>query len=74
VINRFRATRRRRANVLDPRPRKTIKEFSAIDGAFLIRGDGVILNAGRLPGAARQADDPCPQGLGAATKPQQGIT
>ena len=33
-------------NILDPLLEETIKEFSAIDGAFIIRGDGVILAAG----------------------------
>jgi DNA integrity scanning protein DisA with diadenylate cyclase activity len=33
-------------NILDPTLRETIKEFSWLDGAFVIRGDGTIHSAG----------------------------
>jgi DNA integrity scanning protein DisA with diadenylate cyclase activity/mannitol/fructose-specific phosphotransferase system IIA component (Ntr-type) len=33
-------------NILDPTLSETIKEFAFIDGAFIIRGDGVFLRAG----------------------------
>ena len=46
VINPFRSYRADTLNVLDPILEETIKEFAAIDGAFIIRGDGVILSAG----------------------------
>jgi diadenylate cyclase len=43
-------------NVLDPALEETVKEFSALDGAFVVRGDGVVLTAGSHllppPGAA----------------------
>ncbi|MBV8382840.1 MAG: DNA integrity scanning protein DisA nucleotide-binding domain protein, partial [Planctomycetaceae bacterium] len=47
VINPFHGYPEAERNILDPRLEETIKEFSAIDGAFIIRGDGVILSAGR---------------------------
>src|SRR5947209_1583254 len=47
VINPFRGDPEEDRNVLDARPEETIREFSAIDGAFIIRGGGVILGAGR---------------------------
>src|SRR5216684_6653360 len=43
-------------NVLDPKIREAIKNFSVLDGAFIIREDGVVLAAGRyLAGADETA-------------------
>lgn len=64
VINPFHGYPECERNILDPRLEETIKEFSAIDGAFIIRGDGVILNAGRYLGPRGRLDEPLPQGLG----------
>jgi DNA integrity scanning protein DisA with diadenylate cyclase activity len=60
VLNPFRGHPEGERNVLDPALEETIKEFSALDGAFVLRGDGVVLTAGtqlvptvtslRLPG------------------------
>jgi len=33
--------------VLDPKIREAIKNFAVLDGAFVIREDGVVLAAGR---------------------------
>jgi len=46
VLNPFHGYDESLRNVLDSHIEETIKEFSAIDGAFLIRGDGVLLSAG----------------------------
>ena len=46
VINPFRGYKKSERNILDPAVEETIKEFSAIDGAFVIDGDGVIISAG----------------------------
>jgi len=46
VINPFRGYADDERNILDPSLEETVKEFASIDGAFLIRGDGVILAAG----------------------------
>jgi diadenylate cyclase len=46
VINPFRGYPPEERNVLDPTLRETIKEFSWLDGAFIIRGDGAIHSAG----------------------------
>ena len=51
-------------NLLDPRLEETIKEFSAIDGAFLVRGDGVVLAAGRCLTPRGKLEEALPQGLG----------
>ena len=42
---------------------ETIKEFSSIDGAFVIRGDGVVESAGSLIQAA-DYNHTLPSGLG----------
>lgn len=46
VLNPFQGYDESLGNVLDSQLEETVKEFSAIDGAFLIRGDGVLLSAG----------------------------
>ena len=46
VLNPFKGHPEEERNILDPRLAETVKEFCAIDGAFLIRGDGVIEAAG----------------------------
>jgi diadenylate cyclase len=53
--------------------RETIKEFSSIDGAFIIRDDGIILAAGRYLNAAYRGE-PLPQGLGARHSSAAAIT
>ncbi len=74
VINPFHGYPEDERNVLDPRLEETIKEFSAIDGAFLIRGDGVILSAGRYLVPQGKLEEPLPQGLGARHEAAAGIT
>jgi hypothetical protein len=64
VINPFHGYPECERNVLDPRLEETIKEFSAIDGAFVVRGDGVILSAGRYLAPRGKLDEPLPRGLG----------
>ena len=57
VLNPFHGYPESERNILDPNLQETIKEYSAIDGAFIIRGDGVVLAAGRQltpPAAGRQ--------------------
>ncbi|HUX51946.1 MAG TPA: PTS sugar transporter subunit IIA [Spirochaetia bacterium] len=46
IVNPFQGIRDPERNILDPSLEDTIKEFSRIDGAFIIRGDGVIVSAG----------------------------
>jgi diadenylate cyclase len=46
VLNPFQGHAESERNVLDPAVEETIKEFSALDGAFVVRGDGVVLTAG----------------------------
>ena len=50
-------------NILNPFMDETIKEFSSIDGAFVIRGDGVVESAGTLI-QATDYTHALPSGLG----------
>jgi len=63
VLNPFHGYPESERNILDPNVEETIKEFSAIDGAFIVRGDGVVLASGMqlVPVAAGQQ---LPNGLG----------
>lgn len=73
VLNPFVGYDERMRNVLNPDLTETIKEFSAIDGAFIIRGDGVIESAGSYiqPGGLRVE---VPMGLGARHMAAASIT
>ena len=46
VLNPFRGYDESERNILDPQLEETIKEFASIDGAYIVRGDGVVLSAG----------------------------
>jgi diadenylate cyclase len=74
VINPFHGYPETERNVLDPRLEETIKEFSAIDGAFVIRGDGVILSAGRYLAPHTRLEKALPQGLGTRHEAAAAIT
>src|SRR5437588_8037433 len=47
TINPFQGMSEDERNVLDPRIREALKNFAVLDGAFIIREDGVVLAAGR---------------------------
>ncbi|WP_406695790.1 diadenylate cyclase [Singulisphaera sp. Ch08] len=74
VMNPFHGYPEGERNILDPRLEETIKEFSAIDGSFIIRGDGVILSAGRYLAPQAKLDEPLPQGLGTRHEAAAAIT
>jgi DNA integrity scanning protein DisA with diadenylate cyclase activity/mannitol/fructose-specific phosphotransferase system IIA component (Ntr-type) len=63
VLNPFYGYKEEVRNILSPFMDETIKEFSSIDGAFIIRGDGVVESAGSLIQAA-DYDHALPSGLG----------
>lgn len=73
TINPFQGISEAERNVLDPRIREAIKNFSVLDGAFVIREDGVVLAAGRYLSAS---DDnvKIPLGLGARHAAAASIT
>lgn len=73
IVNPFRGYPESERNILDPSLEETVKEFAKIDGAFVIRGDGVIESAGTfLTGQPEQAEHD--SGLGARHAAAQGIT
>jgi DNA integrity scanning protein DisA with diadenylate cyclase activity len=73
VLNPFHGHPESERNVLDPALDETVKEFSALDGAFVIRGDGVVLSAGTqlVPSAEHPR---LPGGLGTRHAAAAGIT
>jgi DNA integrity scanning protein DisA with diadenylate cyclase activity len=73
VLNPFQGHPEAERNLLDPDLEETIKEFSALDGAFVIRGDGVVLTAGShlVPSGSFS---PLPSGLGTRHAAAAGIT
>jgi DNA integrity scanning protein DisA with diadenylate cyclase activity/mannitol/fructose-specific phosphotransferase system IIA component (Ntr-type) len=64
VINPFRGYAEEEKSILDPSLEETVKEFSTIDGAFVVRGDGVIMSAGTFLRPEKAAVN-LPSGLGA---------
>jgi DNA integrity scanning protein DisA with diadenylate cyclase activity/mannitol/fructose-specific phosphotransferase system IIA component (Ntr-type) len=63
VLNPFHGYKEEDRNILNPFMDETVKEFSSIDGAFVIRGDGVVESAGSLVQAI-DTDHTLPSGLG----------
>jgi DNA integrity scanning protein DisA with diadenylate cyclase activity len=74
VMNPFHGYPETERNILDPRLEETVKEFSAIDGAFVVRGDGVLLSAGRYLAAHSKLEQSLPQGLGTRHEAAAAIT
>ena len=73
IMNPFSGYPEDERNILNPDLEETIKEFSAIDGAFIIKGSGVIVTAGRHLSAALESKD-FPPGLGSRHIAAAGIT
>jgi DNA integrity scanning protein DisA with diadenylate cyclase activity len=46
VLNPFQGHPESVRNILDPAVEETLKEFAGLDGAFVVRDDGVVLSAG----------------------------
>ncbi len=63
VLNPFYGYKEEDRNILNPFMDETVKEFSSIDGAFIIRGDGVVESAGSLIQATDSTHE-LPGGLG----------
>jgi DNA integrity scanning protein DisA with diadenylate cyclase activity len=72
-INPFRGYGEKARNILDDSIRETVKELAKLDGAFLLKGNGVIVSAGstlRPP----LAGEGLPPGLGARHAAAANIT
>lgn len=63
VLNPFYGYKEEDRNILNPFMDETVKEYSSIDGAFVIRGDGVVISAGSLIQAIDN-NNVLPSGLG----------
>src|SRR5437667_5039813 len=77
TINPFQGISEAERNVLDPNIREALKNFAVLDGAFVIREDGVVLAAGRYlqaGGAADRKGIELPLGLGARHAAAAAIT
>jgi DNA integrity scanning protein DisA with diadenylate cyclase activity/mannitol/fructose-specific phosphotransferase system IIA component (Ntr-type) len=72
VMNPFRGYPEEERNILDPTLAETIKEFAAIDGAFIVRGDGVVASAGTYLKVS--ADANLPGGYGSRHRVACAIT
>jgi DNA integrity scanning protein DisA with diadenylate cyclase activity len=73
IINPFLGYLEDQLNILNPELEETIKELSAIDGAFIIKENGVLVSAGRHLNAAIDSRD-FPAGLGSRHIAAAGIT
>ena len=73
IMNPFQGHPEEDRNILNPDLEETIKEYSSIDGAFVIRSNGVIITAGRHLSAALESKD-FPSGLGSRHIAAAGIT
>jgi DNA integrity scanning protein DisA with diadenylate cyclase activity len=74
IFNPFHGYPEEERHILNPELRETLKEFSALDGAFVLRADGVVLCAGRHLSAALAAAVDLPRGLGSRHVAAAGIT
>lgn len=65
VLNPFHGYKEEDRNILNPFMDETIKELSFMDGAFIIKGNGVIESAGSLINAPSDYYHEMPSGFGA---------
>jgi diadenylate cyclase len=73
VMNPFYGYKEEDRNILNPFMDETVKEFSSIDGAFVIRGNGVVEAAGSLV-QATSSNLSLPSGLGSRHAAAAGIS
>lgn len=72
-INPFRGYTEKERNILDDQMVETVKEIAKLDGAFIIKGNGVIVSACTLL-RPNVAPDSLPQGLGSRHAVAAAIT
>lgn len=73
IMNPFKGYDEEERNILLPSLKETIREFAAMDGAFIIGDDGTVITAGRYLGAAVDESE-LPRGLGSRHIAAAGIT
>ena len=74
VLNPFEGHPEEQRSVLSPAARRAVREFSGMDGAFVLRSDGVIVAAGRYLEDLGAEHHELPGGLGARHRAGAGIT
>lgn len=74
IFNPFHGYPEEERNILSAALEETIKEFAAIDGSFIIRGDGVVLSAGRYLMPKGKSPETLRPGLGARHEAGAAIT
>jgi DNA integrity scanning protein DisA with diadenylate cyclase activity len=74
IFNPFHGYPEEQRNVQNPAVWETMKEFAALDGAFLIREDGVVIAAGRYLNAGLPDGETVALGLGSRHAAAAGIT
>lgn len=74
LLNPFKGYAPRERNVLDSSLEETVKELATLDGAFILRGDGVIETCGAYIRVASQEEFELPRGLGARHHAAAAIT
>ncbi|MBN1282432.1 MAG: diadenylate cyclase [Proteobacteria bacterium] len=73
IMNPFRGYEEEERNLLTSSMKETMREFAAMDGAFVIADDGTVLASGRYLGAATD-ESQLPRGLGSRHIAAAGIT
>jgi len=73
IMNPFKGYDEDERNILSSALKETLRELSAMDGAFIVADDGTILTAGRYLGAATDESN-LPRGLGSRHIAAAGIT
>jgi DNA integrity scanning protein DisA with diadenylate cyclase activity len=73
VFNPFHGHPEESLNINEPQMKESLKEFSSIDGAFVVREDGVVLAAGRYLNVGYHGEA-FPQGLGTRHAAAAAIT
>lgn len=74
ILNPFHGYPEDKRNVLDIQLEETIKELATVDGAFVIRGDGVVLSSGTYLKTTSVPEESLPRGLGARHQAAAAIT
>jgi DNA integrity scanning protein DisA with diadenylate cyclase activity len=74
VLNPFRGYPPAERNILDYSLEETVKELATLDGAFIVRDDGVMETCGTYVRTASQEEYELPRGLGARHHAAAAIT
>ena len=74
ILNPFKGYPDSQRNMLDKAFEETLKELATLDGAFVVRGNGVVESCGAYLKTASQEEFELPRGLGARHQAAAAIT